>query len=276
VSTNRRANAFTLIELLVVIAIIAILAAILFPVFAQAREAARKTSCLSNLKQLTLGANMYQADYDGRLVVGGYDCEDFARNISIPGCSENNPVPTLQWQWVIQPYVKNLQIFRCPSDPRPEENSLISYGINNWGTDPDNRSGKNEAVLVRPAETVLLGEGQNTGWSDNMTHTKARLVMGDYTIWTQWNRITHDNADWNWSDKLPRHSGGQNYSFCDGHAKYFPIVSYCQAGKKVGNALNWKRYMSNDRDKGASNVAGAQAQDWDMDFGEPKPSNNCN
>jgi len=262
-----RGPGFTLIELLVVIAIIAILAAILFPVFAQAREAARKSSCASNLKQLTLGCLMYQSDYDGRMVNGGYDCWSAAPG---SGCSQDNPQPTLQWQWVIFPYVKNWQIYRCPTDPRPLENTAISYSINNWASDPGNSpGGLNEAVLVRPAETALLQEGLNTGWADNARHAEAMKMIGDYTTWTQWNRVTHDNPDWNWSDQLPRHNGGNNVSFRDGHVKFFRMVPYCQANKTTGNALKWQQYMSNDRAKWDP------AWDWDMDFGEPKPGSGC-
>ena len=95
---------FTLIELLVVIAIIAILAAILFPVFAKAREKARQTSCLSNVKQTTLGLLMYVQDYDERFGLdGGYNGDNtWAR----------------QWPIAVQPYVKNAQILRCPSNSR--------------------------------------------------------------------------------------------------------------------------------------------------------------
>jgi prepilin-type N-terminal cleavage/methylation domain-containing protein len=103
----RKNQAFTLIELLVVIAIIAILAAILFPVFAQAREAARKTSCLSNLKQMGLGMLMYTQDYDEKMVLweqgsGNYffDGQGFA----------------MTFDRIIQPYVKNNLISGCPSD----------------------------------------------------------------------------------------------------------------------------------------------------------------
>lgn len=272
-STRARGSGFTLIELLVVIAIIAILAAILFPVFAQAREAARKSSCLSNMKQITLAALMYQTDYDQKMVMGHDNCFDPGLNAYQPGCSVTNPISCMQWQWVTQPYVKNQQIYKCPSDPRADSMIRVSYEINNWASDPGNGPGKTEAVLVRPAETVYFNEGGNTGTdgSNDPNHSQAYFIMGDYTTWTQWNRVVHDRADWNWSDQLPRHSGGQNYSFHDGHVKFMRTLSWCQANKRVGNAVEWVKYMSNDVAKGASNVSSFNGgQDWDMDTGDRK------
>jgi prepilin-type N-terminal cleavage/methylation domain-containing protein/prepilin-type processing-associated H-X9-DG protein len=105
-------RAFTLIELLVVIAIIAILAAILFPVFAQAREKARQTSCISNLKQIGSGLMMYYQDYDEILPAvnsGGHPT----------GWGYGSPDTV--WAQAINPYTKNWQIFRCPSDPNHED-----------------------------------------------------------------------------------------------------------------------------------------------------------
>ncbi len=100
----RSQNAFTLIELLVVIAIIAILAAILFPAFARARENARKTSCLSNMKQIGLGLMQYSQDYDNNYP------------ISISGPAS----PYFSWRQVIQPYIKSTQTMQCPSNPNKD------------------------------------------------------------------------------------------------------------------------------------------------------------
>lgn len=109
---------FTLIELLVVIAIIAILAAILFPVFAQARESARKASCLSNTKQLGLGTMMYVQDYDEYYPCNSWDTP-FIPTTDHESRSATYPAAT-QWPWRIMPYLKNKQIFVCPSDPDPK------------------------------------------------------------------------------------------------------------------------------------------------------------
>ena len=103
---------FTLIELLVVIAIIAILAAILFPVFAQAREKARQTGCLSNVKQIGLGVQMYLQDYDEYVPRNAFaDPPRVAEGAHFTNCSSP------RWMDVMQPYVKNTQLHNCPSDP---------------------------------------------------------------------------------------------------------------------------------------------------------------
>jgi len=112
---NNKLVGFTLIELLVVIAIIAILAAILFPVFAQVREKARQTSCLNNIKQITLALIQYQQDFD--------ETVPFNRECSNPGstyvCTSGAAI--LGWVDLIEPYVKNHQVFKCPSDSAPIE-----------------------------------------------------------------------------------------------------------------------------------------------------------
>src|SRR3712207_5618453 len=110
-SAPNRRSAFTLIELLVVIAIIAILAAILFPVFAQAREKARQASCLSNLKQITTGFVMYAQDYDETFPQWKWDQSYHSGTV-------NKNDATSLWHNAIYPYVKNAQVFACPSDKR--------------------------------------------------------------------------------------------------------------------------------------------------------------
>ena len=108
-----RKPGFTLIELLVVIAIIAILAAILFPVFAQAREKARATTCLSNCKQIGIGMRMYLDDYEGAWPFSWY------------------PQAQYGWDAALYPYTKNTRIFACPSNPQIPENAkgYLALGI---------------------------------------------------------------------------------------------------------------------------------------------------
>ena len=117
--TPFRKRAFTLIELLVVIAIIAILAAILFPVFAQARERARAVSCVSNLKQIGLGLMMYSQDYDETLPVA------FPANPPINGGGQ----AVTPFESMIQPYTKNDQMWKCPS---VRGNAARNYGLGNY------------------------------------------------------------------------------------------------------------------------------------------------
>jgi len=112
-SESKAQRGFTLIELLVVIAIIAILAAILFPVFAKAREAARKTSCLNNLKQIALACHMYAGDYDEMLPVDDHVC---------------NPKPRFVGQ--IHPYIKNTSVLYCPNCRKPGLDFLVDTPAN--------------------------------------------------------------------------------------------------------------------------------------------------
>lgn len=112
-----RNSAFTLIELLVVIAIIAILAAILFPVFAQAKEAAKKTACLSNDKQMATALFMYAGDNDDTLCQTSWHQGASAAS---PYWNPNNPKGyQVHWSFLLQPYIKNWDMFRCPSDSKP-------------------------------------------------------------------------------------------------------------------------------------------------------------
>jgi prepilin-type N-terminal cleavage/methylation domain-containing protein/prepilin-type processing-associated H-X9-DG protein len=169
---TRNRRGFTLIELLVVIAIIAILAAILFPVFAQAREAARKASCQSNLKQIGTAVAMYTQDYDGTY--------PFVRG-TVPGTAAN---PFYDWRMLIQPYAKNVGILKCPSNITnpglyngdcntvvPAQQIYASYG---WATVNGNAccangfsyatptGGPSEAQLQAPASLIMVGESRST------------------------------------------------------------------------------------------------------------------
>jgi prepilin-type N-terminal cleavage/methylation domain-containing protein len=126
---SRRWNGFTLIELLVVIAIIAILAAILFPVFARAREKARQATCVSNCRQLGTSLMMYAQDYDERMPVAlaeadqsyfrGYPCAPRGNAVSFPwntyGSSHYEDCPHRFLPWLLQPYIKSFDMFRCPT-----------------------------------------------------------------------------------------------------------------------------------------------------------------
>ncbi len=196
---------FTLIELLVVIAIIAILAAILFPVFARAREKGRQTSCGSNLHQLGVAMAMYVQDYDGR-----YPWDDLT-----VGGGQEGVDPTWTWRLMLQPYAHNVQVFVCPSAADlssfdgswPDYAQTAGYAINHvhWdndlGTDAEPPPGHNTSEVLYPAQTIVLTE-----------------FTGDYVIshyGTQEHRFLRGDA------AATRHNGGANYLFCDGHVKWF-------------------------------------------------------
>ncbi len=201
---------FTLIELLVVIAIIAILAAILFPVFARAREKANQSSCLSNVKQIMTAWKMYASDYDGQFTHHLY----------------GTPTDSLYWwYWPMQAYIKNVQIFQCPSDtPRNFTNQPMgecSYGMN-WlycngryiksssGTwvytppiPPPWKVGGCEEYIENPADTICI-----TDCGPGSPNVNDAQSGGGTTYISYWNRV----AD--------RHNGGVNCGYIDGHAKW--------------------------------------------------------
>jgi prepilin-type N-terminal cleavage/methylation domain-containing protein len=170
----RARKGFTLIELLVVIAIIAILAAILFPVFAQAREAARKSTCTSNLKQVALGALMYAQDYDERLPQNGIVC-DAAQADGSAGCQQGALVyGNLRigygdtWQGggmaAVQPYIKNKGVVWCPNQSKLNGFEGGSYFAN--FQDFQVGGGQALAKMSFPAGHVLIEEGY--GYHDSV------------------------------------------------------------------------------------------------------------
>jgi prepilin-type N-terminal cleavage/methylation domain-containing protein/prepilin-type processing-associated H-X9-DG protein len=192
---------FTLIELLVVIAIIAILAAILFPVFAKAREKARQTSCLSNLKQLAIGMLAYAQDYDERFPRrSGTSFTDPALgtfNLRTDGTHQHG------WATRILPYVKSSQIYRCPSNNWT--NCGINYGLCDYAFDSTGacvayfNTDQPLGRFARPSESMMMTENNNGG--------------GDqYVLSTAWYCC------------IAPHNEGGNMNFVDGHAKWAQFV----------------------------------------------------
>ncbi len=201
--TNRKRRGglgFTLIELLVVIAIIAILAAILFPVFAQARESARTTSCLSNEKQLVLAVLMYVQDYDERFTTPVYNMSNSDPNRGRP----DRPwgpwkQQSFGWDKLVLPYVKNVQIFKCPS-------ALDGPDQNNTGVDDLARTGANTYVINKN----LSGDPYFGEWSSSFPARKlANLAFAASTI-----LITEGPAGGSTGDLSHRHDG---WGYSDGH-----------------------------------------------------------
>jgi prepilin-type N-terminal cleavage/methylation domain-containing protein/prepilin-type processing-associated H-X9-DG protein len=234
---------FTLIELLVVIAIIAILAAILFPVFAQVREKARAISCLSNVKQIGLGVTQYEQDFD----------EHCPNGLNPYGGGEG-------WAGQIYPYVKSVKVFKCPDDSTTGNGSSYAFNSNVTSPNPNPTNcgspvpvGMSIAAYNAPAKTVLLAEVQNsTGYdvSTELTATEgfcggspagvgvgqaydpsgynASSVDAGATSQLKWatGYMRFSNAPANVTDEaefmaaLGRHQGGSNFLMADNHAKF--------------------------------------------------------
>ncbi len=197
---------FTLIELLVVIAIIAILAAILFPVFARAREKARQTACLNNCKQMGLAVLMYADDYDEMYV------PSFTRGYCVwRGSSFSYTL----WFMNIQPYVKNEHICVCPSAYSPGAFLGDDYGVNYslCRTLTGGGLGTTMAEVEYPAETLLLAD------SDYCRNPSVYATSNAYVIYPP-----GCTSSYCFSGFMPaRHNGGANIVFADGHAKWHAL-----------------------------------------------------
>ena len=198
-------RAFTLIELLVVIAIIAILAAILFPVFARAREAARATACKSNLKQIGLALNMYASDYD----------EIVARSFQYYRITD-----LVWWPDLVRPYIKNEQIFQCPSVPSRRTNR---HPCSRWRRLPSRIP---TDVCFDYTIPDWLANFRAQGQALSRIEDPAGTVNAtDSTTFEYWDRIRHpdilpiDNpngrGNQHWTDE--RHNDTKNVLFYDGH-----------------------------------------------------------
>jgi prepilin-type processing-associated H-X9-DG protein/prepilin-type N-terminal cleavage/methylation domain-containing protein len=255
----RKRIAFTLIELLVVIAIIAILAAILFPVFAQAREKARAISCLSNMKQIGLGAVMYSQDYDEAVLPAWLEYTDAQLDSMKKTPASDRPYWRRNWEYNIQPYVKNQRTMVCPSQGRvgsdtgdwrsqdwenERSGGVVGYGISdvmsNWGTDPV----ITQASLSRPADTVFFAEagGLKSNTADSAPRSFIKNPNGyreanGYAYEAATDRFFSPSRIWGDGDRdLPvaRHSGMCNVAFFDGHAKAIKLSQYwITAGKST-------------------------------------------
>lgn len=206
-------RAFTLIELLVVITILAILVALLFPVFARMREKARVTNCTSNARQLGMALLMYAHDYDEML--------------PIPWHFLGEPswcLPYGSWKQLILPYVKNSQVFICPSKPRaypcPAGMPLPdtgSYGVNAYWSELDNPSSWHLASFEQPSQTFLLGENNDGDWVVEPGKDKSGKWRCSDGRWP--------GPGWYYA----RHFGGSVWVYADGHAKWL------KAGKAFAN-----------------------------------------
>lgn len=284
---------FTLIELLVVIAIIAILAAILFPVFAQAKEAAKKAACLSNMNQIALGVFLYQGDFD-----------DVYPNSNQERPHGTGSLPYVTWTYLIYPYTKNAEIFYDPSDPKPVTPNLANTKpaagntiCNNWSTilsitDPYTAAGNpyncdlqvprlsyinnygaipahdwlpvSSTVIGTPSNMILVAErgninepkeqykgftgfypGQPCTGANGLDKSKAGNLTATYVSNSTSFGFTGPKGSYTYLNEAfsnaqltpppghfpddgaeigrvtwVRHSGGSNWGFADGHAKY--------------------------------------------------------
>ena len=271
-------RAFTLIELLVVIAIIAILAAILFPVFQKVRENARKTSCLSNEKQMGLAMIQYSQDDDELLVPawngqgpngpgnGGYQASD-----STAGNTR------YKWMDMIYPYVKSTQVFHCPDDSgsfgasgtfvpyqqlgqpgqpaTPNSNYYGSYGINAYnygGVDPDRGPGNSASgdagytlsSLQSPASTIWVVDGADSFQFDCDGPKLIAATQGSAPS-LQCSTINPGNLQ-DGNPVVFRHGGPDlsNVLFCDGHAKAMRQGDLMQTSIPAGQTQPYNYYLT--------------------------------
>jgi prepilin-type N-terminal cleavage/methylation domain-containing protein/prepilin-type processing-associated H-X9-DG protein len=237
---------FTLIELLVVIAIISILAAILFPVFARARESARRASCMSNLKQIALAEIMYTQDYDER-VSGAYN---HASPSTTGVCYSGSLGYYALWGALLQPYLKSTQVLICPSaiataysSPGSTSTSVcnfygygVSYGWNTTGLGY-NAGGTTLAQLQTPAEVIMFADDRGATPTSTLAPGAGYYNLFAPSLFTSSGTYPiYDSAGNGWwtneytgatTDSVgrinQRHFDGANVAFVDGHVKWLKL-----------------------------------------------------
>jgi prepilin-type N-terminal cleavage/methylation domain-containing protein len=258
---------FTLIELLVVIAIIAILAAILFPVFAKVREKARAISCLSNMKQFGLAFTQYSQDNDEK--------DPNGVNYSYPGGNG--------WAGQLYPYVKSAKVYFCPDDTGTQSATFSSYAYNSNNTAPTGATVDSYSIAkyVSPAKTVLLFEVQGNSFGPGTVDVSKEVLDtsgtggyspagwgagGPYSVWsltgagaynspvtlmatTGYMRNTSLSDQTRFFGATGRHTDGSNFLMADDHAKWLrgnavsagtsnPTETDCNTtGEKDGNGV---------------------------------------
>jgi prepilin-type processing-associated H-X9-DG protein/prepilin-type N-terminal cleavage/methylation domain-containing protein len=228
-----KTRAFTLLEILIVIGIIALLAAILFPAFGRVREAGRRTTCASNLKQISLAFTQYAQDYKFYPVLS--DDGSYGSFPSPPG------TPCGAWPDKMLPYVKEKSIFVCPSDLDhrydtgcpPDDTSNPDHHVNYRGSysfnDPygslyfnpttkqptasySDTHGASPMRYTRPSSTILISDGVNYYWAGNIAPGYTQPPPTDVASLSNYG--------------VPnRHSGGINVAFADGHVKWMSLDS---------------------------------------------------
>ncbi len=229
-----RRRGFTLIELLVVIAIIAILAAILFPVFARAREKARQTSCLSQLKQLGTAMIMYTNDYDERYPLNGGDLARAQSPIEIP---------LNYWVGALFPYVKNANIYECPSDASPNVYTIggtrfsLSYGYN-AAFPGDGYASFNAARLDVSVNPWRWNPAKDSDVKDPVNTWVLADCYQSSVFTLTYLRATVGGNQWYANPSTPEHNGGLNFAFADGHSKWYAGNSFVHS--YTAPNVNWR------------------------------------
>jgi prepilin-type N-terminal cleavage/methylation domain-containing protein len=256
-------SGFTLIELLVVIAIIAILAAILFPVFAQAREKARQTSCLSNTKQIGLAVMMYMQDYDGTF----FSSQFVKPGVAIDGTNIGMML-NFGSEYLLNPYIKSNSLFRCPDETFADYWGRVSGWVpgssrctNNGAALPCNSASGMSSYYYRYFLDIAYASNQ-TGWNGgapiNVTESSIGYPAQMFVYCDLWDWHGSNFGMWNSGDTNLGHMHPFNAVFAEGHAKYmnvnnngkvtgepgdnldlnWPLVCWGNAGSFPGNAID--------------------------------------